>query len=271
MHSPEPFDQLLTQGMVIKDGAKMSKSKGNVVDPDRIIEQYGADTARLFILFAAPPVKDLEWSDQGVEGCYRFLKRVSRIFHELVESTKGAGELPTPDTDLAPELKDLRRMTHITIKRVTDDTAVRMQFNTAIAAIMELVNHLYNFREGWGKSEPTPIGRAIVKEALESLVLLLAPFAPHIAEDMWSTLGYAETTDRATWPVYNEALMQADEITIVVQINGKVRQKLTVPKAINEDDLKSQVMDDEKILPWLEGKTVRKVIVVPGKLVNIVV
>ncbi|QPJ60916.1 MAG: leucine--tRNA ligase [Candidatus Nitronauta litoralis] len=271
MHSPEPFDHLLTQGMVIKDGSKMSKSKGNVVDPDRIIEQYGADTARLFILFAAPPVKDLEWSDQGVEGCYRFLKRVWVIFQELAGSIREAGELPEANADISPPLKDLRRMTHITIKRVTDDTAVRMQFNTAIAAIMELVNHLYNFRDGWAKSEPTPEDRAVVKEALENLVLLLAPFAPHIAEDMWSALGYAETTDRAAWPVYNEALMQADEITIVVQINGKVRQKLTVPKAISEDDLKSKAMEDEKILPWVEGKTVRKTIVVPGKLVNIVV
>ena len=257
--------------MVIKDGAKMSKSKGNVVDPDHIISQYGADTARLFILFAAPPAKDLEWSDQGVEGCSRFLKRVWRIFQELIDSTEGAGNLPAADADLSPELKELRRMTHVTIKRVTDDTAVRMQFNTAISAIMELVNHLYAFREGWQKADPSPADRAVVKDALEKLLLLLLPFAPHIAEEMGNALGYAGKVGGTAWPKSNSDLMRAEEITIVVQVNGKVRQKLSVPEAIGDDDLKAQALADEKVAPWVDGKTVRKIIVVPKKLVNIVV
>ena len=269
--APEPFAHLLTQGMVIKDGAKMSKSKGNVVDPDHIISQYGADTARLFILFAAPPAKDLEWSDQGVEGCSRFLKRVWRIFQELIDSTEGAGNLPAADADLSPELKELRRMTHVTIKRVTDDTAVRMQFNTAISAIMELVNHLYAFREGWQKADPSPADRAVVKDALEKLLLLLLPFAPHIAEEMGNALGYAGKVGGTAWPESDSDLMRAEEITIVVQVNGKVRQKLSVPEAIGDDDLKAQALADEKVAPWVDGKTVRKIIVVPKKLVNIVV
>ena len=268
----EPFARLLTQGMVIKDGAKMSKSKGNVVDPDEIIAQYGADTARLFILFAAPPNKDLEWSDQGVEGCSRFLKRVWRIFQELWESAREAGAPPPPEEDLPPEVRELRRMTHVTTQRVTEDIGVRMQFNTAIAAIMELVNHLYGFREWWsGQKAPSTAARWALKEALERLVLLLAPFAPHIAEELWSTLGGAGTTDRAAWPAADPALMRTEEITLVVQVNGKVRQKLKVPEAAGEEELKARALEDPKIQPWLDGKTVRKVVVVPKKLVNIVV
>ncbi|MFQ5451597.1 MAG: leucine--tRNA ligase [Nitrospinaceae bacterium] len=267
---PEPFSHLLTQGMVIKDGAKMSKSKGNVVDPDEIIRTYGADTARLFILFAAPPVKDLEWSDQGVEGCSRFLKRVWRIFQEF------AGEIPcggaAPDAALAKELQDLRRKTHITIRRVTEDLETRLQFNTAIAAIMELVNHLYLFRDWWG----SPTGhkapeKAVVGEAIETLVILLAPFAPHIAEEMWSRLGHAQSIAQAPWPAHEEALLQTGEMLIVVQVNGKVRQKITVDTHIPEEDLKARSLEDPKIKEWTRDKEVRKVIVVPRKLVNIVV
>ena len=181
----EPFDHLLTQGMVIKDGAKMSKSKGNVVDPDEIIKNYGADTARIFILFAAPPVKDLEWSDQGVEGCFRFLKRVWRIFSEFLDLIKTAAP---PDENFSTsinELKELRRITHVTIRRVTEDIEKRMQFNTAIAAIMELVNHLYHFKEWKDKqSEEKEDIQAVIREAMETLILLLSPFAPHIAHEM---------------------------------------------------------------------------------------
>ncbi|MCF8723236.1 leucyl-tRNA synthetase [Nitrospina gracilis] len=271
VQSNEPFSHLLTQGMVIKDGAKMSKSKGNVVDPDRIIERYGADTARLFILFAAPPVKDLEWSDQGVEGCSRFLKRVWRLFAELSDSVQGVE--PGNGGDALPdELKELRRQTHVTIKRVTEDVEKRMQFNTAIAATMEFINHLYTFKDWWNaQKNASPEHKAVLRQAVESLILVLSPFAPHIAEEMASRLKFSKATHECAWPVFEAQHMQADEMTIVVQVNGKVRQKLSVPSEIADDDLKQQCLGDERVREWLNGKEPRKVIVVPKKLVNIVV
>jgi len=268
----EPFAHLLAQGMVIKDGAKMSKSKGNVVDPDEIISAYGADTARLFILFAAPPVKDLEWSDQGVEGCSRFLKRVWRIFGEFAEEIKTVTLPGESFTTPVPEIKALRRMTHITIRRVTDDIATRMQFNTAISAIMELVNHLFSFKEWWGnKNNQDETSRMAVREALETLVLTLSPFAPHIAEELGSLMGLSKTLDQTAWPQYIESLTQTDEILIVLQVNGKVRQKISVESGISDDDLKTRSLEDLKIKEWTQGKEVKKVIVIPKKLVNIVV
>ena len=270
--APEPFAHLLAQGMVIKDGAKMSKSKGNVVDPDEIISAYGADTARLFILFAAPPVKDLEWSDQGVEGCSRFLKRVWRIFGEFAEEIKTVTLPGESFTTPVPEIKALRRMTHITIRRVTDDIATRMQFNTAISAIMELVNHLFSFKEWWGnKNNQDETSRMAVREALETLVLTLSPFAPHIAEELGSLMGLSKTLDQTAWPQYIESLTQTDEILIVLQVNGKVRQKISVESGISDDDLKTRSLEDLKIKEWTQGKEVKKVIVTPKKLVNIVV
>jgi leucyl-tRNA synthetase len=270
--APEPFAHLLAQGMVIKDGAKMSKSKGNVVDPDEIISAYGADTARLFILFAAPPVKDLEWSDQGVEGCSRFLKRVWRIFGEFAEEIKTVTLPGESFTTPVPEIKALRRMTHITIRRVTDDIATRMQFNTAISAIMELVNHLFSFKEWWGnKNNQDETSRMAVREALETLVLTLSPFAPHIAEELGSLMGLSKTLDQTAWPQYLESLTQTDEILIVLQVNGKVRQKISVESGISDDDLKTRSLEDLKIKEWTQGKEVKKVIVIPKKLVNIVV
>ncbi len=266
LKSPEPFAHLLTQGMVIKDGAKMSKSKGNVVDPDEIINAYGADTARLFILFAAPPVKDLEWSDQGVEGCSRFLKRVWRIFHEFLDDIRTARP-PEAGAPLARELAELRRRTHITIKRVTDDIQTRMQFNTAIAAIMELINQLYTLREGWDEQKKQPGATFAVREALDTTITLLAPFAPHIAAEMAGQLGREENT---SWPACDPQLLVADELLIVLQVNGKVRQKITVDANINEADLKAQALADPKIAEFIQGKTLKKVIVVPKKLVNIV-
>jgi len=270
--APEPFSHLLAQGMVIKDGAKMSKSKGNVVDPDEIIRTYGADTARIFILFAAPPVKDLEWSDQGVEGCSRFLKRVWRIFGEFVEEIKTT-KLPGESfATTVPEIKALRRITHITIRRVTDDIATRMQFNTAISAIMELVNHLFNFKEWWeNKNNRDETSRMAVREALETLILTLSPFAPHIAEELGSLIGLSKTLDQMTWPQYIEALTQTDEMLIVLQVNGKVRQKISVESGISDDDLKTRSLEDLKIKEWTQGKEIKKVIVIPKKLVNIVV
>ena len=270
--APEPFAHLLAQGMVIKDGAKMSKSKGNVVDPDEIISAYGADTARLFILFAAPPVKDLEWSDQGVEGCSRFLKRVWRIFGEFAEEIKTVTLPGESFTTPVPEIKALRRMTHITIRRVTDDIATRMQFNTAISAIMELVNHLFSFKEWWGnKNNQDETSRMAVREGLETLVLTLSPFAPHIAEELGSLMGLSKTLDQTAWPQYLESLTQTDEILIVLQVNGKVRQKISVESGISDDDLKTRSLEDLKIKEWTQGKEVKKVIVIPKKLVNIVV
>jgi len=272
IHCNEPFKNLLTQGMVIKDGAKMSKSKGNVVDPDHIIDRYGADTARLFILFAAPPVKSLEWSDQGVEGCSRFLRRTWRIFTDFLEEIRDVSGPSPAVEDLPGPLKDLRRMTHVTIKKVTQDIDGRIQFNTAIAAIMELVNHLYAFREEKEKiTSHVEEGHILLKEALNALVLLLSPFAPHIAEEMWSMLGHKESTNRVAWPEYNEKHLSSDEILIVVQVNGKVRQKITVPAGIDQEALKAKSLEDPKVQEWMQGKPVRKVIVVPNKLVNIVV
>ena len=270
--APEPFAHLLAQGMVIKDGAKMSKSKGNVVDPDKIISAYGADTARIFILFAAPPVKDLEWSDQGVEGSSRFLNRVWRIFGEFVEAIKTV-KLPGESfTTTVTEIKALRRMTHITIRRVTDDIATRMQFNTAIAAIMELVNHLFSFKDWWkNKNNQNETSQMALREALETLILTLSPFAPHIAEELGSLIGLSKTLDQITWPQYIEALTQTDEMLIVLQVNGKVRQKISVESCISDDDLKIRSLEDLKIKEWTQGKEVKKVIVIPKKLVNIVV
>jgi leucyl-tRNA synthetase len=264
----EPFDHLLTQGMVIKDGAKMSKSKGNVVDPDEIIKTYGADTARVFILFAAPPVKDLEWSEQGVEGCYRFLKRVWRIFSDFVDEVKTTAPADENFSTSVKELKELRRMTHITIRRVTEDIEKRMQFNTAIAAIMELVNHLYHFKD-WKEKQDAIDSASVIRESMEALILTLWPFAPHIAEEMGALLNFSEP--EKSWPLYNEGLTQTDEILIVLQVNGKVRQKLQIEAGISDEDLKSLALGDPKIQEWTQDKEIKKVIIVPKKLVNIVV
>jgi leucyl-tRNA synthetase len=268
----EPFERLLTQGMVIKDGAKMSKSKGNVVDPEDIIQNYGADTARLFILFAAPPAKDLEWSSQGVEGCFRFLKRVWRIFCDFVGEIKFAGSIPEGYETDTKELRELRRVTHLTIRRVTDDIQIRMQFNTAISAIMELVNHLYAFRDEWTLlKNKSAKAKAVVRESFNALILLLSPFAPHIAEEMWSLLGHETSVAQVEWPMYNESLTKTEELLIVVQVNGKLRQRIVVPANASQEDINSQALDDSKIEEQTKDKEIKKVIVVPGKLVNIVV
>ena len=270
--SDEPFDRLLAQGMVIKDGAKMSKSKGNVVDPDEIIQNYGADTARLFILFAAPPTKDLEWNNQGVEGCYRFLKRVWRIFDDFLDDIKCAGPIPEDYKTDSKELRELRRVTHVTIGRVTDDIQTRMQFNTAISAIMEFVNHLYAFRESWVLLKDNSDGaRPLVRESFDTLILLLSPFAPHIAEEMRSLLGHKTSIVQVEWPVFNEDLTTTEELLIVIQLNGKVRQRITVSASASQEDIKSLALNDSKIKEQTKGQEIKKVIVVPGKLVNIVV
>jgi leucyl-tRNA synthetase len=295
----EPFTRLLTQGMVcmetlwceahewrfpqqVRDGTcvecgrpvtvgrmeKMSKSKHNVVDPDDMIRRYGADTTRLFILFAAPPERDLDWSDQGVEGCSRFLNRVWRIVRRIIVHT---ADLPRDADSLAAAsgaALALRRKTHQTIRKVTEDIQDRFHFNTAVAAIMELINLLYQFAVEEVQDEPT---QQALREAAEAAALLLSPFTPHIAEELWRQLGHSESILLAPWPSYAPALTQEDEITIVIQVNGRVRSRLTVPASITEDDLREATLHHERIQEWLTGKTVRKVIVVPQKLVNIVV
>ncbi len=257
VNSDEPFKQLLCQGMVLKDGAKMSKSKGNTVDPQEMIEQYGADTVRLFIMFAAPPEQSLEWNDSGVEGASRFIKRLWRQVAEHVE-----GGLPgalNRDT-LDDNAKALRRKTHETIQKVSDDFGRRHTFNTAIAAVMELINEVSRFE-----------GDAAVKhEALEAAVLLLAPIIPHAAHALWQALGHDETVLTADWPSVDESALVKDSIELVVQVNGKVRAKLTVPANADKDSVETLAKDEPNVQKFIEGKTIRKVIVVPGKLVNIV-
>ncbi len=260
----EPFTNLLTQGMVIKDGSKMSKSKGNVVDPNALIEKYGADTARLFSLFAAPPEKDLDWSDQGVDGSFRFLNRVWKLVYDALPVIGNAGALDP--ARLTGEGKGLRRQVHKTIRKVTEDIEERFHFNTAIAAVMELVNTIQSF-----EPKNVPQNAPVVKEAIESVVMLLAPFVPHFTEELWSQLGNDNTLELAGWPAFDAAAAIDEELLVVVQVNGKLRGKLTVAAAASEDDVKGAALADERIKPFIEGKGVKKIVYVPGKLVNIVV
>ena len=250
----EPFTRLLTQGMVIKDGAKMSKSKGNVVDPDDIIKKFGADTARLFILFASPPERELEWSDKGVEGCYRFLNRVWRL---ITESKKQKAESGQQKADS----RKIQQMTHKTIKAVTDDIE-RFSLNTAIAKLMELTNFLYEQNNMTADSSQL---------TAHSLLLLLSPFAPHLTEELWHAIGNKTFILNEPWPSYDPAMIQEDEITIVVQVNGKMRDTLKVPADSSENDIKQKAAASDKVIKFTEGKQLLKTIYVPRKLVNIVV
>ena len=259
----EPFSNLLTQGMVIKDGAKMSKSKGNVVDPNALIERYGADTARLFSLFAAPPEKDLDWSDQGVDGSFRFLNRVWKLVHDRLDLVKNAAAVDM--ATLTAEERTLRRAVHKTIKKVTEDIEDRFHFNTAIASVMELLNTVQSSELN------TPQRGAVMKEALETMVLLLAPFVPHLSEELWQRLGNDTPLSRSAWPEYDRDAVVDEEVLVVVQVNGKLRSRVTVPAGTAEEGLKACALTDEKVLPFLEGREVKKVVCVPDKLVNIVV
>ncbi len=259
----EPFKNLLTQGMVLKDGSKMSKSKGNVVSPEEIIEKYGADTARLFILFAAPVDRDLEWSDQGVEGAYRFLGRVWRILGHFEDDIK-AGQDEYDVTALTKEEQELRRVLHLTIRKVTEDVRDRFMFNTAISSVMELVNAFYGFQD-------KTINQGLVREIAADLVKMLAPFAPHITEELWSRLFGNGSVHQQKWPVYDEAATRQSEIEIVLQINGKVRDKITVPADLDRAGMEKAVMALPRTVELTAGKEIVKVICVPKKLVNIVV
>ncbi|MDR6225112.1 leucine--tRNA ligase [Desmospora profundinema] len=258
LEADEPFQHYFPQGMVLKDGSKMSKSKGNVVSPQDIIERYGADTARLFILFAAPPDRELEWSDSGVEGSYRFLTRVWRMVQNHVSLFENR-QPPQPNDDAA---KELHRLVHQTVKKATVDIHERYQFNTAISGIMELVNGIYAY--------PAEADRGTLAQAIETVVLLLAPFAPHITEELWEQMGNTDSVHDQSWPAYDEAALVLDEVEIAVQINGKVRHKAVVPSGADRKAIEEHVMGDEKVRKLVNGKTVHKVIVVPGKLVNIV-
>ena len=259
----EPFQNLLTQGMVIKDGAKMSKSKGNVVSPEEIIQKYGADTARLFILFAAPVERDLEWSDQGVEGAFRFLNRVWRIVAHFEDAIK-EGLDDYDRSTLTAEEKSLRRTLHQTIKKVTEDVGERFMFNTAISAVMELVNAFYAFQD-------KAVHPGLVRELSFALVKMLAPFAPHITEELWSRMEGKGSVHDARWPKFDRAAIVEDEVEIVLQINGKVRDKLTIPAAMQPQEMEKLALEQPKVVELTAGKTVVKVICVPKKLVNIVV
>lgn len=259
----EPFINLLTQGMVIKDGAKMSKSKGNVVDPDALITKYGADTARLFSLFAAPPEKDLDWNDQGVDGSFRFLNRIWKLVHDRLTMINNAPELNL--AALTADERNLRRAVHKTIRKVTEDLEERFHFNTAIASVMELLNTLQS------ADLDTPQFPAVMKEAVQSVILLMAPFVPHITEELWQRLGNSMPLTQVSWPGYDQSAVVDEELLVVVQVNGKLRSKVTVAAGTGDDAVKQLALADEKIAPYLEGVSVRKVIYVPGKLVNIVV
>ncbi|MFA5144743.1 MAG: leucine--tRNA ligase [Candidatus Omnitrophota bacterium] len=236
----EPFTRLLTQGMVLKDGEVMSKSRGNIVDPDSIIQRYGADTLRLFILFAAPPETELEWDDRGIEGAHKFLNRVWRIRENLKEKAD----------------QDLIKVMHRLIKRITEDVE-SFKFNTAIAAMMEFVNAIYQ--------------SAADREVFSNLLIMLGPIAPHFCEELWQSLGNKESILKASWPKYDPALLVEENVTIVVQVNGKVRSKIDVPAGISESEIKKLVLADEKLKPWLQNKPIKNCIVVPNKLVNLVI
>jgi leucyl-tRNA synthetase len=287
----EPFTNLLTQGMVCKETQrcsehgwlypeqvlegkcsqcgraveagrteKMSKSKKNVIDPNQLIDTYGADTARLFSLFAAPPEKDLEWNEQGVEGCARFLGRVWRAVSDHLPEMQ---HNPTPE-DLSEAATELRRKTHQTIKKVTEDIDGRFHFNTAIAAVMELVNAIYAFP---ARQQET----AVLKEALEAVVRLLNPFVPHICEELWQTLGHQQSVEVSGWPSWDEEALKSDVVTLVVQVNGKVRGKIQIPVAADQAYIEKEALGEANVQRYLEGKQVRKVIIVAGRLVNVVV
>ena len=313
----EPFANLLTQGMVTKETyrceehrwllpsevkkeegmkcclhcgrkiisgrtEKMSKSKKNIASPEELSDRYGADTARLFSLFAAPPVKDLEWSDSGVEGCYRFLNRVWRLVNELQESMsvdaqngvegglskKQNDQISAQNED--PKVRDLIRNTHRTIKKVTEDLDRDFQFNTAVAAMMEFVNELYKY-VGDRKPSHSPQEFKALRSAIETLLLLLAPFAPHVAEELWAQIGNQPSIAHQPWPEFDPVLVKSAELTIPIQVNGKLRSKIVVPAESSQEHVVSLAQQDEKLMEWLEGKTLRKVIYVEKKLVNFVV
>jgi len=264
----EPFSRLLTQGMVLKDSVKMAKSKGNVVDPDDLIKQYGTDTTRLFLLFASPPEKDLEWSEAGVAGCSRFLHRLWTLVHSLLQELKARPAYQGSGPELSPDLQEFRRRLHQTIKKVTDDIEDRFHFNTAIAAVMELVNHFYQAVESLAREGAA---MPVFREAVEAILLLVNPMVPHLAEDLWQALGHERSLQLCCWPEAQAEALKGAAVTVVIQVNGKVRSRIQVPPGMAEADLKEQALGDATIKNWLQGQPPKRVVVARGKLVNIVI
>jgi leucyl-tRNA synthetase len=263
----EPFKALLSQGMVVKDGAKMSKSKGNVVSDDLIRDKYGADTGRLFELFAGPPEKDLEWSDQGVEGAYRFLGRLWRFTFQHRDALVGAKSNISQD-ELSADLRDLYRLIHRTIKRVTEDIEEKFHFNTAIAAVMELFNALSASVQDNSKLQR---GAMVIKAGLETIITLLYPFVPHITSELWESLEHKTRLDEISWPKYSDEALEEEKLLIVVQVNGKLRGKITVPANVTRERIEAEVLADPKVTGFLNGKKIQRMVHVPRRLVNIVV
>jgi leucyl-tRNA synthetase len=260
----EPFTNLLTQGMVIKDGAKMSKSKGNVVDPDYLINRYGSDTSRLFSLFAAPPEKDLDWSDKGVEGAYRFLNRIWAIVqrHQDGLSTAVSAGRETAGSDKG---RGLLKKTHQTIRKVTMDIEKEYHFNTAIAAMMELVNEMSVFEPSADED------MRIFRYSVENLLLLLCPFTPHIAEELWEMIGNMPSISQQPWPAWDEKMAADEEVELVIQINGKLRSKLMISAGLPDERVREIALKDSRIAETIGQKSIRKVIIIKGRLVNIVI
>ena len=281
MDHDEPFTRLLTQGMVLRDGAVMSKSKGNVVDPDQMIDRFGADALRLYEMFVAPPEKELEWNDSGLEGSYRFLTRVWRLV-TAVGPVVSVASGDVDSTTLDDAHRALRRKTHESIRRVSADLDPRVHLNTAVSALMELVNDLYGFCEQHGlaphgttdgyaaNQAPTQTAR-VLAEAVDALVLMLSPFAPHLCEELWERLGRTGGLTTASWPIFDPEVARADEVVVPVQVNGKLRARLTVAADISEDDLRTVALADASVQSHTDGKTIARVVVVRRKLVNIVV
>ena len=268
----EPFKHLLTQGMVLKDGAVMSKSKGNVVDPDDMLQRYGADALRLYVMFVAPPEKEVEWSDAGLEGSFRFLARVWRYVDQWCEVVKGAASPASFAAEaLNPAERQLRRKTHDTIRRITIDVEQRIHLNTAVSALMELVNDLYAYGDTLTSGQVRVEARAVLREAVEALIVMMSPFAPHTAEELWEMLGHSEGLTKTPWPSFDEQVAKPDEIVIPVQVNGKLRSRLTVPAETSESDLRERALADPAVRVYTDGKTVKSVIVAKGRLINVVV
>jgi leucyl-tRNA synthetase len=270
----EPFTHLLTQGMVLKGGAVMSKSKGNVVDPDDMMSKYGADALRLYVMFVAPPEKEVEWTDAGLEGSFRFLARVWRFVDQWCDQAKNAAAISANGFNEAE--RKLRRKTHDTIRRVTVDVEERIHLNTAVSALMELVNELYAFGEtlhiaGGDGGGARPQGFSALGEAVEALVVMLSPFAPHTAEELWERLGHAEGLASVPWPSYDEQVARADEIVVPIQVNGKLRSRLTVPVETSESEMRERAVADPVVKSHIAGKTIKTVVIAKGRLINVVV
>ncbi len=260
----EPFCNLLTQGMVLLGGAKMSKSKGNIVESDEMVQTYGADTCRLFMLFTAPPERDLEWSDTGIEGSYRFINRVWRLVNELEPELRGVPFTNVGREGLGEKERKLQQKLHESIAKATEDIKVKFQLNTALSSLMELVNEIYLYKGQKSHHQ------GLLRQTIDSLILMLAPYIPHTASELWELTGHDTDVHNQNWPLFDANLAQADEVEIVLQINGKIRDRLFVPQDATKEELEEIAFNSEKIKEMLEGKQIRKVIAVPGKLVNIV-